>query len=157
MLFWIQLTLICPNSEKVTVYSLTCSKYSVNLLWLSWNITQPLWCHFLNLMTNSPSPVDEKEWRMYLNRKPCKSKDVGVCVPTNQVDLYFDYECHIYECLQCWTVVFLLSGGFKASVNMKGPDFECSSEGSVCSASHEARNSAASNLLAKLRSMAAEL
>lgn len=47
-------------------------------------------------------------------------------------------------------------GGFQASVTLKGPDFECSSEGTPCSTPLEARNLAASKLLAKLRSMASK-
>ncbi|KAL2921019.1 SCARECROW-LIKE protein 7, partial [Bienertia sinuspersici] len=47
-------------------------------------------------------------------------------------------------------------GGFQAIVTVKGVDFECSSEGTVCTAPLEARKSAAVKILAKLRSMAAE-
>ncbi|XP_021721700.1 uncharacterized protein LOC110689261 isoform X2 [Chenopodium quinoa] len=47
-------------------------------------------------------------------------------------------------------------GGFLSTVTVKGVDFECSSEGTMHTNPHEARNSAASNILAKLRSMVAE-
>ncbi|XP_010672149.2 uncharacterized protein LOC104888776 isoform X2 [Beta vulgaris subsp. vulgaris] len=47
-------------------------------------------------------------------------------------------------------------GGFEASITVKGVDFECSSEGTICTTPHEARNSAASEVLVKLRRMAAE-
>ncbi|KAL5784028.1 hypothetical protein ACOSQ2_006420 [Xanthoceras sorbifolium] len=45
-------------------------------------------------------------------------------------------------------------GGFQASITVKGIDFECSSMGDQCSNPHEARDSAATQMLAKLRSMA---
>ncbi|KNA04324.1 hypothetical protein SOVF_200720 isoform A [Spinacia oleracea] len=47
-------------------------------------------------------------------------------------------------------------GGFQATVTLKGIDFECSSEGTIQTNPCEARNSAASNILVKLRSMQAE-
>lgn len=46
-------------------------------------------------------------------------------------------------------------GSFQASVMVKGVDFESSSKGNICETPHEARNSAASNMLVKLRSMVA--
>ncbi|KAJ8445741.1 hypothetical protein Cgig2_026068 [Carnegiea gigantea] len=85
-------------------------------------------------------------------RKRLSEANLDVYSPCQELDQI----CNV----NCWMLptynVAASEGGFQASVTMKGPDFECSSEGSVCAASHEARNSAASNLLAKLRSMAAE-
>lgn len=45
-------------------------------------------------------------------------------------------------------------GGFKAKVRVKGVEFECSCEGSSCSFPRDARESAAVQMLTKLRSMA---
>lgn len=49
-----------------------------------------------------------------------------------------------------------LEGGFQAIVTVKGVDFEYSSEGTIHATPQEARNSAASNILAKLRSVTAK-
>ncbi|KAK9672263.1 hypothetical protein RND81_12G087700 [Saponaria officinalis] len=46
-----------------------------------------------------------------------------------------------------------LEGGFKASVTVKGVDFECSSEGTVAPTPQDARNAAALQMLAKLQNM----
>ncbi|XP_012570395.1 uncharacterized protein [Cicer arietinum] len=46
------------------------------------------------------------------------------------------------------------NGGFKAKVRVKGVEFECSCEGSSCSFPRDARESAAVQMLTKLRSMA---
>lgn len=48
-------------------------------------------------------------------------------------------------------------GGFQARVTMKGIDFECSNAGDPRSNPHEARESAASLMLAKLRRMASQI
>lgn len=48
-------------------------------------------------------------------------------------------------------------GGFQAHVTMKGIDFECSNAGDPRSNPHEARESAASLMLAKLRRMASQI
>ncbi|XP_061367309.1 uncharacterized protein LOC133310397 [Gastrolobium bilobum] len=45
-------------------------------------------------------------------------------------------------------------GGFQANVTVKGLDFECSFGGNMCSCPREARESAAAQMLANLRSMA---
>ncbi|TKY48338.1 hypothetical protein E2542_SST25754 [Spatholobus suberectus] len=45
-------------------------------------------------------------------------------------------------------------GGFQANVAVKGLDFECSCGGNLCSYPHEARDSAAAQMLANLRRMA---
>ncbi|TQE11678.1 hypothetical protein C1H46_002714 [Malus baccata] len=47
-------------------------------------------------------------------------------------------------------------GGFQADVTVKGMEFECSSVGGLCSNPREARESAAAQVLAKLRSMAGQ-
>ncbi|KAJ0094023.1 hypothetical protein Patl1_26335 [Pistacia atlantica] len=47
-------------------------------------------------------------------------------------------------------------GGFRAEVTVKGKDFECSSSGDLCFSPQEARQSAATQILAKLRRMASE-
>ncbi|KAB2622931.1 hypothetical protein D8674_025113 [Pyrus ussuriensis x Pyrus communis] len=47
-------------------------------------------------------------------------------------------------------------GGFQADVTVKGMDFECSSVGGLCSNPREARESAAAQVLAKLRSTAGQ-
>ncbi|CAJ1955566.1 unnamed protein product [Sphenostylis stenocarpa] len=47
-----------------------------------------------------------------------------------------------------------LDGGFQADVAVKGLDFECSCGGNLCSHPHEARESAAAQMLARLRSRA---
>ncbi|KAM1158544.1 hypothetical protein ACFXTH_031909 [Malus domestica] len=47
-------------------------------------------------------------------------------------------------------------GGFQAEVTVKGMEFECSSVGGLCSNPREARESAAAQVLAKLRSMAGQ-
>ncbi|CAB4294040.1 unnamed protein product [Prunus armeniaca] len=47
-------------------------------------------------------------------------------------------------------------GGFQAEVTVKGMDFDCSSGGDLCSNPREARESAAAQILVKLRSMAGQ-
>ncbi|XP_021817926.1 uncharacterized protein LOC110760053 isoform X3 [Prunus avium] len=47
-------------------------------------------------------------------------------------------------------------GGFQAEVTVKGMDFDCSSRGDLCSNPREARESAAAQILVKLRSMAGQ-
>ncbi|KAG4948064.1 hypothetical protein JHK84_041510 [Glycine max] len=46
------------------------------------------------------------------------------------------------------------NGGFQATVAVKGLDFECSCGGNLCAHPHEARDSAAAQMLANLRNMA---
>lgn len=50
--------------------------------------------------------------------------------------------------------VYILEGKFQANVRVKGLDFENSCEGNPCSFPHEARDSAAAQMLTNLRSMA---
>ena len=45
-------------------------------------------------------------------------------------------------------------GGFRADVTVNGVDFECTTGGDMCSNPREARESAAAQMLAKLRAMA---
>jgi len=47
-----------------------------------------------------------------------------------------------------------IEGGFKASVTVRGVEFQCSFEGRMCSSPSEARESAALQMLINLRSMA---
>lgn len=54
-------------------------------------------------------------------------------------------------------VIYLcLKGGFQAEVTVNGMDFDCSSGGDLCSNPREARESAAAQILVKLRSMAGQ-
>lgn len=49
-----------------------------------------------------------------------------------------------------------LDGGFQANVTLVGLDFKCSSGGDLCSSPREAKESAALQMLVKLRSMAGQ-
>ena len=49
--------------------------------------------------------------------------------------------------------LFCFEGGFRAHVTVRGVDFECSSGGDMCSNPREARELAAAQMLAKLRTM----
>ncbi|XP_061994676.1 uncharacterized protein LOC133712584 isoform X2 [Rosa rugosa] len=63
-------------------------------------------------------------------------------------------------CENSWVLptycVSLSDGGFQANVTVEGLDFKCSREGDLCSSPSEARESAALQMLVKLRSMAAQ-
>ena len=59
---------------------------------------------------------------------------------------------HIHDLLI--NLMILLEGGFQANVVVKALDSECSCGGNVCSFPDEARESAAAQMLANLRSMA---
>ncbi|KAL6185517.1 hypothetical protein ACLB2K_041650 [Fragaria x ananassa] len=52
--------------------------------------------------------------------------------------------------------VSLSDGGFQANVTVEGLDFKCSKEGDLCSGPSEARESAAFQMLEKLRNMAGQ-
>ncbi|CAO2821671.1 unnamed protein product [Amaranthus hypochondriacus] len=73
-------------------------------------------------------------------QNPCQELD-GIC--TKNLWILPTYNVSVYK------------GSFQASVMVKGVDFESSSKGNICETPHEARNSAASNMLVKLRSMVA--
>ena len=62
-----------------------------------------------------------------------------------------DFSSSVIVCLKPASCL----GSFQASVMVKGVDFESSSKGNICETPHEARNSAASNMLVKLRSLVA--
>uniref|UniRef100_A0A1D1YG26 DNA gyrase subunit B n=1 Tax=Anthurium amnicola TaxID=1678845 RepID=A0A1D1YG26_9ARAE len=47
-------------------------------------------------------------------------------------------------------------GGYRASVTVQGPDFECKGDGDLCSNPQEAREAAATKILNQLRSMASQ-
>ncbi|KAI4324301.1 hypothetical protein L6164_023853 [Bauhinia variegata] len=65
-----------------------------------------------------------------------------------------DAVCHENNWILPTYRVSLSDGKFQANVTVKGIDFECSCEGNLCSSPREARDSAAAQMLAKLRSMA---
>ncbi|KAL2332210.1 hypothetical protein Fmac_019791 [Flemingia macrophylla] len=52
------------------------------------------------------------------------------------------------------TEAVFFRSGFRANIAVKGPDFECSCGGELCPSPHEARESAAAQMFAKLRIMA---
>ncbi|KAK4286592.1 hypothetical protein QN277_003126 [Acacia crassicarpa] len=74
-----------------------------------------------------------------LMQSPCQELD-GICHENNWI-------LPTYR-------VSSLDGGFEAKVTVKGTDFECSCGGSLCLNPREARESAATQILAELRSTA---
>jgi hypothetical protein len=55
-------------------------------------------------------------------------------------------------------LVLLSAGGFRSTVTLKGPDFEASAQGGVCSGcAREARDSAAACMFARLQEMKSQL
>ncbi|XP_057546911.1 uncharacterized protein LOC130825611 isoform X2 [Amaranthus tricolor] len=100
---------------------------------------------------NAAPPSNDEEILPIVKRKrlseaslcmqnPCQELD-GIC--TKNLWILPTYNVSVYK------------GSFQASVMVKGVDFESSSKGNICETPHEARNSAASNMLVKLRSLVA--
>lgn len=64
------------------------------------------------------------------------------------------YHLKLLIWLSCY--ILFVEGGFQANVTVEGLDFKCSKEGDLCSGPSEARESAAFQMLEKLRNMAGQ-
>ncbi|XP_020223264.1 uncharacterized protein LOC109805551 isoform X2 [Cajanus cajan] len=97
-------------------------------------------------LEDQPLPPPRKQRRLtdaVLFKSPCQELD----------DTFHEnnWLLPIYHVSQAYVP---LEGGFQANIAVKGPDFQCSCGGDLCPSPHEARESAAAQMLANLRIMA---
>nr|KYP58448.1 hypothetical protein KK1_013856 [Cajanus cajan] len=94
-------------------------------------------------LEDQPLPPPRKQRRLtdaVLFKSPCQARHYDTFHENNWL-------LPIYHVSQAY-------GGFQANIAVKGPDFQCSCGGDLCPSPHEARESAAAQMLANLRIMA---